>query len=156
MPARSRWTLVAAAVAAVVTVSAATVVWVDRVPTTVKKITGTTAATPGLAWSLDPADRLGRPFAAFADPREGTAFTVGEPGMIRAGDTLVTIVGTPNEGTTLGDPVMIGIDARSGEVRWQAPAHDLVSCSDVPLHGKDLLPRPSEGLRTRQLRHRLG
>lgn len=136
MPARSRWTLVAAAVAAVVTVSAATVVWVDRVPTTVKKITGTTAATPGLAWSLDPADRLGRPFAAFADPREGTAFTVGEPGMIRAGDTLVTIVGTPNEGTTLGDPVMIGIDARSGEVRWQAPAHDLVSCSDVPLHGK--------------------
>ncbi|WP_439032548.1 outer membrane protein assembly factor BamB family protein [Gordonia terrae] len=136
MPARGRWTLVAAAVAAVVTVSAATVVWVDRVPSTIKKITGTTAETPGLAWSLDPAESLGRPFAAFADPRGGTAFTAGEPGMIRSGDTLLTIVGTPNEGTTLGDPVMIGIDARTGGVRWQAPAHDLVSCSETPLHGK--------------------
>ncbi len=136
MPARSTWTLVVAAAVAVVTVSAATVVWVDRVPSSVKKITGTAAATPGLAWSLDPADRLGRPFAAFADPREGTAFAIGEPGMIRSGDTLLTVVGTPNEGTTLGDPVMIGIDATNGDVRWQAPAHDLVSCSDVPLHGK--------------------
>lgn len=136
MPARSTWTLIVAAVAAVVTVSAATVVWVDRVPATVQKITGTTAATPGLAWSLDPADRLGRPFAAFADPRAGTAYGVGEPGMIRSGDTLLTVVGTPNEGMTLGDPVMIGIDATNGQVRWQAPAHDLVSCSDVPLDGK--------------------
>ncbi|OUC78123.1 PQQ-binding-like beta-propeller repeat protein [Gordonia lacunae] len=136
MRARSTWTLGVAAVVAVVTVSAATVVWVDRVPSTVKKITGTTAETPGLAWSFDPAESLGRPFAAFADPRGGTAFTAGEPGVIRSGDTLLTVVGTPNEGTTLGDPVMIGIDAGSGDVRWQAPAHDLVSCSDVPLHGK--------------------
>lgn len=68
MRARSTWTLGVAAVVAVVTVSAATVVWVDRVPSTVKKITGTTAETPGLAWSFDPAESLGRPFAAFADP----------------------------------------------------------------------------------------
>ncbi|AFR48550.1 hypothetical protein KTR9_1911 [Gordonia sp. KTR9] len=133
---RSTRALVVAAVVAVVTVSAATVVWWDRAPTSVKKITGTTANTPGVAWALDPADDLGRPFAAFADPREGTAFTAGEPGIIRSGDTLVTVVGTPNEGTTLGDPVMVGIDARTGGVRWQAPAHDLVSCSEVPLHGK--------------------
>ena len=137
MPDKSTWSLIAAAAVAVVTVTAAGFVMVDHhtSPTT-KKITGTTADTPGLAWSLDAAEYLGRPFADFSDPRDGSSYNSGTPGFVLAGDTLVTLAGVPTEGYELDDAVMIGVDAEDGTVRWQAPAADLQQCSGEPLDGK--------------------
>ncbi len=136
MPGKSTLALVVAAVIAVVTVSAAAVVLADRAPTSVKKITGTSAETPGLAWSFDPAEYLDRPFAGLTDPRLGSSFNAGEPGFILTGDTFLTIAGSPTEGLALDKPVMISVDAKDGTARWQAPAHDLLGCSDTPLGGK--------------------
>ncbi|ORM32887.1 hypothetical protein BFL43_14765 [Williamsia sp. 1135] len=121
---------------AVVTVSAAAIVLADRAPTSVKKITGTSEETPGLAWSFDPAEYLDRPFAGLTDPRLGSSFNSGEPGFILTGDTFLTIAGSPTEGLALDKPVMISVDAKDGTARWQAPAHDLLGCSDIPLGGK--------------------
>lgn len=136
MTAKSTWALFAAATVAVASVTAAGLVLADRAPASTKKITGTTAETPGLAWSLDAGEYLGRPFGGFSDPREGSAYSSSQPGVIVAGNTLLTIAGTPSEGYAFNDPVMIGVDANDGNVRWQAPAHDLVRCSDIPLGGK--------------------
>jgi outer membrane protein assembly factor BamB len=134
--AKNTWALIVAATVAVASVTAAGFVLADHAPTSAKKITGTSADTPGLAWSLDAAEYLDRPFADFADPRGGSSFDSGQPGFILAGDTLMTIVGIPTEGYSLDDAVMIGVDADDGSVRWQAPAHDLVQCSETPLDGK--------------------
>lgn len=136
MTAKSTWALIAATVVAVASVTAAGFVLADRSPNSTKKITGTSAETPGLAWSLDPAEYLGRPFADFSDPRGGSSFNSGEPGFIVSGDTLVTIAGIPTAGMDLKDPVMIGVNATDGTVLWQAPAHDLVQCSETPLGGR--------------------
>lgn len=135
MPANSTWALAAAAVAAVVTVTAAGFVLADRAPTSVKKITGTSADTPGLAWSLDAAELLGRPFADFSDPRGGASYNSGTPGFVLSGDTLVALAGVPNDGYSLDDAVMIGIDPDDGTVRWKTPAADLEQCSGQPLGG---------------------
>jgi len=137
VPDKSTWQLVAAAAAAAVTLTAAGSVLVDHhAQTSVKKITGTTAETPGLAWSLDAAEYLGRPFGDFSDPRSGSSFSSGTPGFILADDTLVTIAGVPTEGFALDDAVMIGVDPGSGTVRWEAPATSLQQCSEEPLGGK--------------------
>jgi hypothetical protein len=139
VPDKSTWALVAAAAVAVVTVTAATLVVVNHgTSTSVKKITGTTAQTPGLAWSLDAAQYLGKPFADFSDPRGGASYSSGTPGFLVYGDTLVTIAGVPNDGYTLDEAVMIGVDADDGTVRWKAPAADLQQCSEIPLGGKIL------------------
>ena len=134
--AKSTWTLLASAVAAVVTVTAATLVVSDQGPTSVKKITGTNEHTPGLAWSLDAAEYLGRPFADFSDPRGGSSYMSGTPGFILAANTLVTIVGIPTDRYVLEDAVMIGIDPENGAVRWKAPAEDLGQCSEQPIDEK--------------------
>ena len=133
---RSTWALIAAAAAAVVTVTAAAVVVADQGQTSVKKITGTNEDTPGLAWSLDAAEYLGRPFADFSDPRGGSSYMSGTPGFILAADTLVSIVGIPTDRYVLDEAAMIGIDPESGAVRWRAPAADLEQCSGQPIDGK--------------------
>ncbi|WP_030166372.1 MULTISPECIES: PQQ-binding-like beta-propeller repeat protein [Actinomycetes] len=136
MPNRSTWALIAAAAAAVVTVTAAAVVVANQGQTSVKKITGTNEQAPGLAWSLDAAEYLGRPFADFSDPRGGSSYLSGTPGFILAADTLVTLVGIPTDRYVLDEAAMIGVDPESGAVRWQAPAADLEQCSDQPIDGK--------------------
>lgn len=136
MLSKSTWALIAAAIAAVVTVAAAIVVVADRAPTTIKKITGTTAHTPGLAWTLDAAEYVDRPFADFSDPRHGSSYSSGQPGFILSGNTLVTMIGIPTDSYTLDDAVMVGIDPEDGTVQWDSPAPDLRGCSDKPLGGK--------------------
>lgn len=136
MIAKSTWALIAAAAVAVASVTAAGFVLADRAPTSTEKITGTPPNTPGLAWSLDAAEYLGRPFGGFSDPREGSAYSSFQSGVIVAGDTMLTIAGTPTDGYGFENPVMIGVNANDGNVRWEAPAHDLVHCSDTPLGGK--------------------
>ncbi|MDV7133315.1 outer membrane protein assembly factor BamB family protein [Williamsia muralis] len=136
MPSRSTRALIAAAAAAVVTVTAAAAVVANQGPTSVKKITGTNEQAPGLAWSLDAAEYLGRPFADFSDPRGGSSYMSGTPGFILAADTLVTIVGIPTDRYVLDEAVMIGVDPENGSVRWQAPAADLEQCSAQPIEGK--------------------
>ncbi|MFJ6095019.1 outer membrane protein assembly factor BamB family protein [Williamsia muralis] len=136
MPNRSTRALIAAAAAAVVTVTAAAAVVANQGPTSVKKITGTNAEAPGLAWSLDAAEYLGRPFADFSDPRGGSSYMSGTPGFILAADTLVTLVGIPTDRYVLDEAAMIGIDPENGAVRWKAPAADLEQCSGQPIDGK--------------------
>ncbi|MGK9269496.1 PQQ-like beta-propeller repeat protein [Williamsia muralis] len=136
MPNRSTRALIAAAAAAVVTVTAAAVVVADQGPTSVKKITGTNEHTPGLAWSLDAAEYLGRPFADFSDPRGGSSYMSGTPGFILAADTLVTLVGIPTDRYVLDEAALIGVDPENGSVRWRAPAADLEQCSAQPIEGK--------------------
>ncbi|ETD32484.1 hypothetical protein W823_14250 [Williamsia sp. D3] len=136
MPNRSTRALIAAATAATVTVTAAAAVVANQGPTSVKKITGTNEQAPGLAWSLDAAEYLGRPFADFSDPRGGSSYMSGTPGFILAADTLVTIVGIPTDRYVLDEAVMIGVDPENGSVRWRAPAADLEQCSAQPIDGK--------------------
>lgn len=135
-PDRSTWALVAAGVAAVVTVTAAVVV-VDRyTPTTVKKITGTSDAAPGLAWSVDAAATFGKPFAEFHDPRSGSEYGSWGPGFIDAGDVLVALIAVSDGEYTLGDAAMVGVDTQDGSVLWQVPARGLGGCGDVPVSGE--------------------
>ncbi|OZD58357.1 hypothetical protein CH263_24135 [Rhodococcus sp. 06-1059B-a] len=133
---RSAWTLAAAAVFAAVTVTAAGVVLFQHTPPTAKKITGTDDGTPGLAWSFDVATALDRPWAELVDPRAGVVFPNNAPSAIEVGDTLVSAAGVNRDGYSLEDPVMIGIDANTGELRWQTPAAAVSQCSDTPLDGK--------------------
>lgn len=133
---RSAWTLAAAAVVAAVTVTAAGVVLFQHTPPTAKKITGTDDGTPGLAWSFDVATALDRPWAELVDPRAGVVFPNNAPSAIEVGDTLVSAAGVNRDGYSLEDPVMIGIDANTGELRWQTPAAAVSQCSDTPLDGK--------------------
>lgn len=120
--------MVGAAAAAVVTVTAAGVVLVGQEPSTTKKITGTDDDAPGLAWSLDAAEYLGRSFADFAAPRTGTVVGT-EPGFALFGDVVVTFVGVPNVSAGLDDAALIGVDADTGEVRWNTPVSDVQQCS---------------------------
>ncbi|WP_280429868.1 PQQ-binding-like beta-propeller repeat protein, partial [Nocardia brasiliensis] len=72
----------------------------------------------------------------FRDPVAGTEFDVGGPGFIDAGDVLVTVTGVANGDMALRDPMLAGIDARSGAVRWRAPAPDLRGCAATPADGR--------------------
>ncbi|MBJ7291237.1 MAG: PQQ-binding-like beta-propeller repeat protein [Williamsia sp.] len=121
---------------AVVTVTAAVLVITGRGPSGVKRITGTDGATPGLAWTLDAAKYLGRPFGQFSDPRGGASYRSGEPGLLLARNTLITIAATPTKEFELDDAVMLGIDPETGVVRWKSPARDLEQCSDTPIAGR--------------------
>ena len=125
--------LVLAATAAVVTTAGAVVVHVQPEDAT-RKITGTADSAPGLAWSTTAAG-LGRADAEFRDPRDGTEYRSDGAGFIDGGDTLVTVLGVPDD-DNLRDPVLVGIDAGTGAKRWQAPAADLAGCGAVPVDGR--------------------
>ncbi|MFI6213890.1 PQQ-binding-like beta-propeller repeat protein [Nocardia brasiliensis] len=126
--------LILAAVAAVLTTAGA--VYVLTQPADgVRKVTGTAAAAPGLAWSVAAAT-LGDGGLEFRDPVAGTEFDVGGPGFIDAGDTLVTVTGVANGDMALRDPMLAGLDARSGAVRWRAPAPGLRGCAAAPADGR--------------------
>ncbi|MFD0360043.1 PQQ-binding-like beta-propeller repeat protein [Nocardia sp. GCM10030253] len=123
--------LVLAATAAVIT-SAGAVVVLSQPEDSTRKITGTADSAPGLAWSTSAA-AYGRAGAEFRDPRAGTEFDTGGPGFVDAGDTLVTVVGVPDDGMYLRDPVLVGIDAGTGAQRWRTPAADLRGCGPTPV-----------------------
>ncbi|GAB2665046.1 outer membrane protein assembly factor BamB family protein [Nocardia goodfellowii] len=126
--------LVLAATAAVITTAGAVVVHLQPEDST-RKITGTADSAPGLAWSVSVAG-YGRANAEFRDPRAGTEFDSGGAGFVEAGDTLVTVVGVPDDDMYLRDPVLVGIDAGTGAQRWQAPAADLSGCGPLPVDGR--------------------
>ncbi|MFD6157041.1 PQQ-binding-like beta-propeller repeat protein [Nocardia sp. NPDC060256] len=126
--------LIIAAAAAVIASAGAVIVLMQPADST-KKITGTTESAPGLAWSIDAATHGGSK-AEFRDPTGGTEYDMSNPGFIDAGDTLVTVVATSSGGRWLQDPKMVGIDATTGAVRWQAPADDLAGCARTPVDGR--------------------
>lgn len=125
--------LILAAIAAVIASAGAVFVLIQPVDAT-RKITGTADAAPGLAWSVAAATD-GHPKAQFRNPIGGTEFDIGSAGFVEAGDTLVTVTGTSNDGMALQDPTMVGIDATTGAVRWRTPAADLGGCGRVPVDG---------------------
>ncbi|WP_328393765.1 outer membrane protein assembly factor BamB family protein [Nocardia sp. NBC_00416] len=125
-------TLVLAAVAAVLTSVGAVVVVVhhDEGP---RRIAGD--AVPELVWSLDASTTYGQPGAEFRSPVGGTEYDFGSAGFIDAGATMVTVLGIADDGMSLRDPVMYGIDADTGVTRWHAPAAELGGCASIPVHG---------------------
>ncbi|MGW4364238.1 outer membrane protein assembly factor BamB family protein [Nocardia takedensis] len=125
--------LVLAAVAAVVTTVGAVVVHSQPEDTT-RKITGTADSAPGLAWSTSAAE-FGRTGAQFRDPRWGTEYDTDGAGVIDGGDTLVTVLGVPDD-LHLRDPMLVGIDAGTGAKRWQTPAADLTGCGSALVDGR--------------------
>ncbi|WP_216916632.1 outer membrane protein assembly factor BamB family protein [Nocardia noduli] len=125
--------LVLAAAAAVVATAGAVVV-LSQPEDTTRKITGTADSAPGLAWSTSAAG-FGRAGAEFRDPRAGTEFETYGTGFVDGGDTLVTVLGVPDDGY-LRDPVLVGIDADTGAKRWQTPAADLTGCGSTPVDGQ--------------------
>lgn len=125
--------LLLAATTAVVTVTGAVVVVAQAGGDGTRKITGTVDTAPGLGWSVDAAAMYGQSFAEFRDPRNGSEYDWGNPGFVHADDVLVSVVGVSHGDMSLKDPVMVGIDAASGEVRWQNPADDLGGCTSVPV-----------------------
>ncbi|WP_305093045.1 PQQ-binding-like beta-propeller repeat protein [Prescottella sp. R16] len=127
--------LVVAAAVAAVTVTGAVVTVVQAGGDGTRKITGTVDAAPGLGWSLDAAAMYGQSFAEFRDPVTGSEYDWGNPGFVDAGDTLLSIVGVSNGGMSLQDPVMVGVDAASGDVRWRSPAEELGGCASAVLDG---------------------
>lgn len=132
---RQTWALAAAAVTAVVTVTVATII----VVTNTGSDTGGSASRsgpPAVAWTLDAAKYLDRPFGQFSDPRGGASFGSGTPGFVDTGDTLVTLAGSPTSGYYLDDAVMIGIAPETGQVRWRSPAADIEGCGSTPVGGK--------------------
>lgn len=135
MPSRSTWGLVAAAIAATVSVTAAVLVVSDHEPSTSVTARDTPDVRPTVRWTLDAATYLDRPFGAFSDPRGGASFGAGQTGFVSFGSTLATLAGSPTDSSALGDAVMIGIDADTGAVRWRSPADDLEGCSGTPLDG---------------------
>ncbi|WP_454197796.1 outer membrane protein assembly factor BamB family protein [Nocardia sp. Marseille-Q1738] len=126
--------LVLAAVLAVGT-SAGAVAVLLHPEDSIRKITGTNAAAPGLAWSSTAAELSGQASAKFHTPVDGTEYDYGSVGFIDAGNTMITVIGTPGE-SSLRDPQMYGIDARTGAMRWRAPAAKLGGCAEVPIDGK--------------------
>ncbi|WP_280442827.1 PQQ-binding-like beta-propeller repeat protein, partial [Nocardia brasiliensis] len=92
-------------------------------------------AAPGRAWAGAPPTRRDGGLE-FRDPVAGTEFDVGGPGFIDAGDTLVTVTGVANGDMALRDPMLAGLDARSGAVRWRAPAPGLRGCAAAPADGR--------------------
>lgn len=127
--------VILAATAAVITSAGAVVVMMQPADAT-RKITGTAESAPGLAWSVDAAATNGTTTAEFRDPVAGTEYDVGGPGFIDAGDTLVTVLGASNGNMPLRDPMMVGIDAETGAVRWRAPAAHLDACARTPVDGR--------------------
>lgn len=143
--------LVAAAVVAVVTVTAAVVVLVrDQPPAeTVPAFTGPgyTEYPPGPAeevqpaglpavesWHLDAEQAYGRKFAQFRNPLWGTEFDSDDTGGIAVGSTVVTAIGLPKPGGySLDHARLVGVDAGTGAVRWQVPADGLGGCAPTPL-----------------------
>ncbi|WFR73165.1 hypothetical protein P9209_05105 [Prescottella defluvii] len=117
--------LLLAATTAVVAVTGAVVVVAHAGGDGIRKITGTVDAAPGLGWSVDAAAMYGQSFAEFRDPRNGSEYDWGDPGFVYANGVVVSVVGVSDGGMSLRNPVMVGIDATSGEVRWQSPADDL-------------------------------
>lgn len=133
---RNTFMLIAAATSAVVTVSGAVAVVIDRANAgpTVSAIPGTNANAPGVAWTLNAATILDNPFAVFRSPVGASEFDDVSGGFIDGGDVLVTKVGLPNQLTgNFDSPTMIGIDAHNGSIRWQAPSADLSSCAATPV-----------------------
>lgn len=126
--------LILAATAAVITSAGAVVVMMQPADAT-RKITGTVASAPGLAWSVDAATQ-GSAKAEFRDPVAGTEYDVRVPGFIDAGDTLVTVLAASNGRAPLRDPMMVGIDAATGAVRWRTPAAHLGGCGRTPVDGR--------------------
>ncbi|WP_405164199.1 PQQ-like beta-propeller repeat protein [Nocardia sp. NBC_01499] len=126
--------LIIAAAVAVITSAGAVVVLMqpDDGP---RKVTGTAAAAPGLAWSVAAATQ-GHASEEFRDPTAGTEYDSGSAGFIDAGDTLVAAIGVSNGGASLGDPMLVGIDAATGAVRWRTPAAHLGGCARVPIAGQ--------------------
>ncbi len=136
---RSTLALIAAAAAAVLTVSGAVAVVIDRANAgpAVTAIPGTNANAPGVAWTLDAATVLGRPFAVFRSPLASSEFDTDSRGFIDGGDILVTKVGLPNQKTgSFDSPMMAGIDASTGSVRWRAPSGNLSGCAATPIANK--------------------
>jgi hypothetical protein len=136
-PDRRTIALAAAAVTAVVTVTAAVIVLVTAGGSGENRRSAVARATPpGVTWTLDAAQYLGRPFGEFSDPRGGASFGSGTTGFVATGDTLITPAGSPTSDYRLDDAVMIGIDADTGRVRWRTPAADLEGCGGTPVSGK--------------------
>ncbi|MFI6172353.1 PQQ-binding-like beta-propeller repeat protein [Nocardia sp. NPDC051052] len=127
--------LILAAAAAVITSAGAVVVMMEPADAT-RKITGTVESAPGLAWTVDAAATNGNTTSEFRDPVAGTEYDVGSPGFIDAGDTLVTVLGASNGNMPLRDPMMVGINAATGAVRWRAPAAHLDGCARTPVDGR--------------------
>ncbi|WP_069167839.1 outer membrane protein assembly factor BamB family protein, partial [Nocardia altamirensis] len=126
--------LVFAAVLAVGT-SAGAVAVLMHPEDSIRKITGTNSAAPGLAWSIDAATLAGQAAAEFRTPVGGTEYDHGSAGFVAAGNTMITVIGARGESAPR-DPQMYGIDARTGKARWHAPATGLGGCADTPVDGK--------------------
>ncbi|WP_107660522.1 outer membrane protein assembly factor BamB family protein [Nocardia suismassiliense] len=124
--------LVLAAAAAVITSAGAVYVLMQPADTT-RKITGTVAAAPGLAWSVDAAATYDGASPEFRDPVPGTEYDIGGASFVDAGDTLVAVVGSSDGDMSLRNPTMVGIDAATGAVRWRTPAAHLGGCARAPL-----------------------
>ncbi|SDE10864.1 outer membrane protein assembly factor BamB family protein [Rhodococcus tukisamuensis] len=143
--------LIAAAVVAVVTVTAAVAVLVrDQPPAeTFPAFTGPgytdylpgptedvqPAGPPAVeSWRLDAEQAYGRKFAQFRNPLWGTEFDSDDTGGIAVGSTVVAAIGLPKPGGySLDHARLVGVDAGSGAVRWQVPADGLGGCAPRPL-----------------------
>ncbi|OYD68929.1 outer membrane protein assembly factor BamB family protein [Rhodococcus sp. OK302] len=119
-----------AAVAAIVTVTAAVVTVIDAG----NRATPVADGVP--LWSVDAAEVLGREFAVFRSPLTGTDFNMEMGGFIDADSTIVTMVGMPNrQAYSLDDAELVGLDAADGTVRWRTSAADIGGCSPTLLDG---------------------
>lgn len=91
-----------------------------------------TSGAPSRAWALEAAEVYGRTFAQFRDPRSGTEFDWQEVGFVEAGEVLVTSIGLPDpRGYSLDETVFVGVEAKSGSVRWRTPVGELGGCSGM-------------------------
>lgn len=119
-----------AAVAAIVTVTAAVVTVIDA---------GNRAQPVDVGaplWSVDAAQVLGREFAVFRSPLGGTEFNMEMGGFIDADAVVVTMAGMPNrQSYSLDDAELVALDAEDGSVRWRSSAVDIGGCSPTLLHG---------------------
>ncbi|WP_433654360.1 PQQ-binding-like beta-propeller repeat protein [Nocardia sp. CA-128927] len=128
--------LILAATAAVIASAGAVYVLMQPDDGT-RKITGTAASAPGLGWSVDAAATHGNAKAEFRDPRAGTEYDMGgSPGFIDAGDTLLAVVGVSAGDMSVKEPMLVGIDAETGAVRWRTPAPHLEGCGGAPVDGR--------------------
>lgn len=134
--------LTIAAVTAAVTVTAAVVVVTQDRTTTIKKITGSSDAAPGLAWSID-VDDVGLEGSVFVSPRTGSIFPYGAD-AIRVGDVAMTLA-VVSDDLTASAAEMVGIDTIDGTILWTTPAEDLASCADEPLGGLLVCHQPIYG-----------
>jgi outer membrane protein assembly factor BamB len=136
-------TLVCAAAAAAITVTGAVVVIAHADGDGTRKITGTVDAAPGLGWSLDAASIAGQDSGVFRNPRFGSEYDSGTPGFIDNGDVLAVMVALSDDGMTLHDAQMVGVDADTGQVRWESPADGLSGCAHEAVDGMLVCFTPS-------------